>query len=307
LSSSGYSIADVASMTGISKETLRKWETRYAFPVPARDARGRRQFNLEQISRLHLIKRLLDRGLAPRLVVPRAAVELDVLLAGLEQVVPAADLPLDRDVVHAVKNRDPRAVRTLLALLLLQDGLARFVAETIPALNNIVGLAWADGRVAIHEEHMFTETLKAVIFEHLATIVPPINAPRILMTTPAGEAHTLGLMAAQAMLTIHGADCISLGSDLPFEEIVGAARQYDVAVVGLSFSDAFPTRQASAFLRELRQQLPASIALWAGGAGALRLTRSINGVLVLRTIEDAVAALPAIVQRKLRGVEDLER
>lgn len=43
-----------ARQTGICASTLRKWESRYRFPVPVRGATGQRQFNkgaLETLAR----------------------------------------------------------------------------------------------------------------------------------------------------------------------------------------------------------------------------------------------------------------
>ena len=47
--------------TGLSKDTLRVWERRYGFPQPDRDASGERLYPAEQVTRLRLIKRLMDK------------------------------------------------------------------------------------------------------------------------------------------------------------------------------------------------------------------------------------------------------
>ncbi len=64
------SIASISLETGISKEVLRKWEERYGFPVPERDASGHRSYAAHQTVRLQLIKRLIDGGSRPAQVVP---------------------------------------------------------------------------------------------------------------------------------------------------------------------------------------------------------------------------------------------
>jgi hypothetical protein len=51
--------------TGIGKETLRVWERRYGFPQPLRDAFGERVYPADQVARLRLIKRLMDKGGRP--------------------------------------------------------------------------------------------------------------------------------------------------------------------------------------------------------------------------------------------------
>ena len=58
-------ISAVERETGLSKDTLRIWERRYDFPRPVRDDNGDRAYTMEQITKLRLIKRLLDQGHRP--------------------------------------------------------------------------------------------------------------------------------------------------------------------------------------------------------------------------------------------------
>ncbi|MEY4428243.1 MAG: hypothetical protein RLZZ182_932, partial [Pseudomonadota bacterium] len=73
------SIAAVERDTGLSKDTLRVWERRYAFPQPVRDAQGERCYPLDQIEKLRLIKRLLDVGHRPSRLVSLPMDDLQAL------------------------------------------------------------------------------------------------------------------------------------------------------------------------------------------------------------------------------------
>ena len=77
----GLTIAAVERDTGISKDTLRVWERRYGFPVPGRNPFGERTYPSAQVTKLRIVKRLLDAGFRPGRVVGLALDEL-VLLAG---------------------------------------------------------------------------------------------------------------------------------------------------------------------------------------------------------------------------------
>ena len=67
-----FAIGAVERDTGISRDTLRIWERRYGFPTPERSEKGDRIYSAAQVSRLQLIRRLLDQGLRPGKVVPLA-------------------------------------------------------------------------------------------------------------------------------------------------------------------------------------------------------------------------------------------
>jgi DNA-binding transcriptional MerR regulator len=57
-----YKIGAVSRMTGVAQDTLRVWERRYGVVEPTRSEAGRRQYSQQDITRLTLIKQLLDKG-----------------------------------------------------------------------------------------------------------------------------------------------------------------------------------------------------------------------------------------------------
>ncbi len=59
---SGYRIGTVSRLTGISPDTLRIWERRYEVVTPQRSHGGGRLYSNEDIARLKLIRRLVDKG-----------------------------------------------------------------------------------------------------------------------------------------------------------------------------------------------------------------------------------------------------
>ena len=293
MTNSELSIATVAELTGIAKEVLRKWESRYGFPIPQRDPIGHRKFSPEQLSRLYLVKKLLNQGMQARHVVPLPTAALEKLLDASAPANPQASDPLAVELLTAMTANDPQALKTLFSEQLNRVGLRAFVSALIPSMNASVGAAWASGQVTIGNEHLYTETLKSLLAVEITRISIVQPSPRILLTTAPGEAHTLGLMMVHAILALEGVDCLFFGACLSCEEIAMAVAQYKVETVGLSFSDAFPVRKIVAFLGELRAQLPPATMIWAGGAGATRLQRKPPGVEVIVSLDGMLAVLRA--------------
>ena len=106
-----------------------------------------------------------------------------------------------------------------------------------------------------------------------------------------GEGYVLGLLMAEAMLVPEGASCLSLGTRTPLADIRSAAVSGGFDIVGLSFSIAYPARQAIEGLLELRALLPEEIALWAGGAAVRDKQKRLPGIHVVGDLEDTMAAL----------------
>jgi hypothetical protein len=57
-----YRIGAVSRLTGVPADTLRVWERRYSVVAPLRSDSGTRLYGPDDVSRLTLIKRLVDRG-----------------------------------------------------------------------------------------------------------------------------------------------------------------------------------------------------------------------------------------------------
>ena len=82
-----------------------------------------------------------------------------------------------------------------------------------------------------------------------------------------------------------------LGARTPMADLGRAAVENAIDVVGVSFSGAFPARQAIDRLLELRAMLPPQIALWAGGAAVRGKQKRLPGVRVVADLDDTRQAL----------------
>ena len=285
-------ISAVERETGLSKDVLRIWERRYGFPRPGRDDNAERQYAAADVAKLRTIKRLMDTGLRPGKLIRQSLEDLNALAE--KRIHPRRDAlapAMERDVLAVLKSHDVAGLQALLANLLLRQGVQRFVMETIAPLNRAVGEAWMRGELQVFEEHLYTELTQAVLRSAMAAFARQPGTPRILLTTVPGEQHGLGLLMVDALLTPEGTQCISLGTQTPLEDIRRAAAAHKVNIVALSFSSAFPLRQAGDTLALLRRQLPSTVALWAGGEHLRRVRKSLSGVQVLSELSDALEAL----------------
>lgn len=291
------SISDVERDTGIPKETLRVWERRYAFPQPERDGNGERLYPLGQVQRLRVVKRLLDLGYRPGKIMHLETDALSELAnkAGAATPAPDADDPVLRQCVALIKGHKMGELRQRMAQAQLEMGLRRFVIEVVAPLTTIVGDAWAAGQMAVFEEHLFAETLQSVmrnaIFSAHQQLGHASARPRVILTTVPQERHGLGLLMAEALFVMEGAQCVSLGVQTPLSDIVAAAKVQQADIVALSFSSVMSPRAAIENVSELQSRLGAGVQVWAGGSCAALARRQLGPqcVLDLLDISGAVA------------------
>jgi DNA-binding transcriptional MerR regulator/methylmalonyl-CoA mutase cobalamin-binding subunit len=285
-------ISAVERETGLSKDVLRIWERRYGFPRPGRDDNAERQYAADDVAKLRAIKRLMDTGLRPGKLIRQSLEDLNALAEKRSHPRRDAQAPaIEREVLSLLRSHDASGLQGALGGALLRQGVQRFVVETIAPLNRAVGEAWMRGELQIFEEHLYTELLQGVLRGALGAFPRQSGVPRILLATVPGEPHALGLLMAETLFASEGAQCVSLGPQTPLDEIRRAVQAYKAHIVALSFSSAFPLRQAGDALALLRRQLPPAIALWAGGEYLRRLRKTIAGVRFVLELTDALEAL----------------
>ena len=284
-------IAAVERETGLGKDTLRVWERRYGFPRPERDQHGERAYPLDQVEKLRLIKRLMGQGWRPGRLLAKPDEELASLAAPAEAAPDeVAGGSLHLTVVDLIRQHDIPALGNALRQALHRQGLQQFVLETVSALNRAIGEAWMRGEIQVFEEHLYTEQMQALLRQAIGALPPGSGRPRILLTTVPEEQHILGILMSEALLTLEGAGCVSLGTQTPLADIGLAARAQQADIVALSFSSAFPTRQVAPLLKQLRGMLAANIEVWAGGAGIERVAAQ-EGVRIMGSLDAALDGL----------------
>ncbi|MGB5438319.1 MAG: MerR family transcriptional regulator [Gammaproteobacteria bacterium] len=154
---SGYKIGVVSRLTGIPAETLRIWERRYDTVTPGRTQAGDRLYSADDITRLRLIKQLVDRGDSIGSV---ASLHAEALQARVNEV---------RAAAAQTPRLHPRAP---LRLLVIGDGLSVKLQKHTDALEQIELAA------TYRDEHAFENEIG-----HTAADVMIIDQPTLQADT----------------------------------------------------------------------------------------------------------------------------
>jgi MerR family transcriptional regulator, light-induced transcriptional regulator len=292
------SIAAVERDTGLSKDTLRVWERRYGFPTPQRDQYGERAYTLDQIEKLRVVKRLLDSGHRPGRIVGLDITTLHSIGESLSPTPERAGSAVALDLrmfMDLIKTHDVDGLRRALGQAGMRMGVAGMVCDVIAPLNVMVGDAWMQGLLEVFEEHMYTESVNIALRAAIANapLAPATASPRVLMTTVPQEPHGLGLLMAEAMLSLEGCRCVSLGTQTPILDIVLAATAHRSEVVALSFTANQNPNYVINSLAELRQMLPHGVAIWVGGSCPVLQRKPLDGIAVVNDLRGIGAFVDA--------------
>jgi len=264
-----YSIKAVAQATGLTVETLRAWERRYAVVVPQRDASGRRVYRPEDVLRLRRLREATERG---HPIGRLAALGEDGLAALLNEPTDrraraTSNAFVERILESAQRFRTAECEQALtLAIAMLPP--QQLVSDVLQPLLHEVGERWHRGEFAISQERLVSTIVRRNVGLMLDAYDRTARRVPIVFGTLPGERHEIGVLAAAMMCASHGFRTHYLGPDLPPAEIARFATEVGATVVALSMVMQNPSVDVPAQLRELVDALPADTAVWLGGSAA---------------------------------------
>ncbi len=297
-----HSIRVAGYLSGIPVETLRIWERRYGFPKPVRQDTGRRLYSDEDVRRLQSVARAVQAGFRPGEVIGKSPEALARLVqANHDTVAPAAvPGPLLSDsagLIRALVSGDVEGLQRQLRQRAEALGAKAFVTELAQPLAVKLGSLWAEGELAIHQEHLGSECLSTQLRILLAQFQGATPRPLILLANLPGEPHRLPLELVAVYLAASRATPHLLGLQTPPVELAAAAKALHANAVGLTVT-APPTDDGpKMLLRELRRLLPKKTTLWVGGAFASSVAPVGATVITSWAALDAALGAQASAQR----------
>jgi len=284
-------IGALSRATGIPPETLRTWEMRYGFPPPRRKPSGHRLYPLSVIPRLLRMAEALAHGHRAGQVVGATDAQLDALLdataatARLPQRAPvsaASDLPA---MLEAVRRYDASRLALALQTDWIRLGVIDFLDRSVAPLLRAAGDAWHAGALDVGHEHFLTEQLEDLLRTLRLPFDDRATGPSVVLATLPGETHGLGLQMVALVVASVGWSVLSLGTDVPVEDIVAATGERRARAVGISISSARTGAPSARPLTRLRTLLPKRVSLVIGGDGAPRRRRFVTRVEDFRALE----------------------
>jgi MerR family transcriptional regulator, light-induced transcriptional regulator len=274
-SSLRHPIGVVSRRTGLKPDLIRAWERRYGAVAPGRSDTRRRFYSDADISRLLLLKRVVDTGRSIGQVANLSNEELESLVAGepgREAAVPApggniadiADLYLELCLTAALRLEVGELELHLQRASVALSRTSLLDKLLVPLLHRI-GELWHQGEMRPTHEHVASAVVRSFVGGMYHAYDTPATAPHLIVTTPPRQHHELGALMVAAVAAGEGWRVTYLGPNLPPEEIAAAATEKGAQAVALSLIYPPDDPQLADDLRRLRRLLSPSTVVLAGG------------------------------------------
>jgi methanogenic corrinoid protein MtbC1 len=261
-----YRIGAVSKLTGISVDTLRAWERRYGAVSPSRGENQKpeqqRGYGDAEIERLLLLRNAVESGHAISTVAKLSDDELRQFMVAAKRSrshVPDMLQPL----LAAIDDFDHSSLNEQLGRMASLLHPVDMVHQVVLPVMREVGERWHRGEMTVAQEHLTTANMLHVLGSLMRLHRPAPKGARMIYSSPDGELHCIGILAAAMLAAVAGLSPIYLGPGLPAKEIVAASRKSRAKVVILQvvLTGQHPQKQ----IRQILEGLPESVELWVGG------------------------------------------
>lgn len=274
-----YSLRQVVDLTGISEFTLRGWEGRYRALRPQRTATGRRMYSADDLLRAKALLRLTEQGLRigeiARLPTSRLRAQIENREAPEAEKETAPQVAVlirlaerfEWDTVDSILKRKARSLGP-------RGYILNLVLPLIQAINVEVGA----GRFSVAQEHIFSAFLRERLFDLRASAPKRSGKMRLVVATPEGEQHELGILIASVLAALSGVTVLYLGPNVPARDLCDTCMRFKASHLLLSSTYSGTEAAKGDLLGKihfLERHLPGKTALWLAGSGCAALDLSL--------------------------------
>jgi MerR family transcriptional regulator, light-induced transcriptional regulator len=272
-----FNIQVASQLSGVASATIRAWEKRYNAVVPERGENKHRLYSEKDIEKLALLFKLTEFGQSIGKIAHLDLEELKHVYATLMH------RPYDEKslvtVHHEKVNFEEMLTNFYLALAAYKIDIISHELEKAKALLGPrdlclkiliplfreIGIKVERGDFSVAQEH----TLSAIVSFHVGHMVglhyqqESVRDELILITTPEGELHELGILASSLLCIHYNYRFIFLGANLPAASLVEAATALKPKYILIGMSRGPETLDA--YLDEAIEGLPPRCSIWMGG------------------------------------------
>lgn len=276
-----FNIQVASQLSGVASATIRAWEKRYNAVIPERAENKHRLYSETDIEKLAVLFRLTELGQSIGKIAHLGLDDLKEVYTRLlhrpydelQVVTPYHDkidtekmlgsfyLALSAYKLDIISHELEKAKSILSPRDLCLNVLVPLFQE--------IGTKVARGELSIAQEH----TLSALVRFYLGQMIGQhyqkalMRNDLILIATPEGELHEIGILGSALICVHYGVRFIFLSTNLPALSLAEAANALNprAILLGSTRYEISPTMNLDDYLKSLRTYLTTSTDIWLGG------------------------------------------
>lgn len=278
-----YTIQQVAEMTGLSKQVIRKWEDRYGIIQPERLENGYRIYSSEEVTLLKKVVQYSNKGYTIKQAAEYAKTEL-----AQEATQPITPLPLQKDskeydvylnlLLEAGEVGNDAVILHLLQKAHNLYGIQTLLDAIIVPFMTKVGQLWCDKIWGEYQEAISSQTVRDFLTNLRRTIYVPTDSPLIVGSCLPGEHHENPMHIILVKCMLHGYQTKMLGAapaPMAIESTIAMLKPQIVLLTGSTYAVTADKGKSILTLDEFAATMP-NTKFFIGGHGVIGLKEKLN-------------------------------
>ncbi len=162
-----------------------------------------------------------------------------------------------RYLLAALEGRKADAIRLVEGALERGIGMRDLDSKVLGRAQVELGRMWQVGEIYIAEEHLasrITEQVMAAV--HARVPRKASNGKRVLVTSPSGDLHDIGLRMVADHFEAEGWDVVFLGADTPSEDVARAVSDFAIDLVAIAAKLVLHVRATAELIHAVREATP---------------------------------------------------
>lgn len=278
-----FNIQVVSQLSGVASATIRAWEKRYNAVAPKRGDNNHRLYSEKDIEKIILLHKLTLKGESIGRIAHLGSEELKNIYLSLYNSQYLSPFKNNKELEKMIRPEDflnnffISISNYKLDILSHELDKAKkalsprdLCLKVIVPLFHEIGKRVAKNQITIAQEH----TLSALFSFHIGQMIgahyekEPTNNDLVLITTPEGEIHELGILASSLLFVHYGIKFIFLGANLPAKSLIEAANALKPRAILLGIikgHEISETKTLNDYLSEVIPKLNFKAEIWIGG------------------------------------------
>jgi DNA-binding transcriptional MerR regulator len=236
-----YTIGTVSKLTGVGAITLRAWERRHGLIKPVRKESGHRLYTRKHIDQINRITSLTQSGLRISQIQPEMLESDAFVEEGVEPVHDAWKDYLNGMIAAIVSFDEPRLEELYNEALSLHP-IGVVTHKLLTPLLVELGIRWETETGKVAEEHFFAFYLRNKLGARYHHLARGRTGPTLLLAGLPEEYHEIALLLFALAAMESGYSILSLGANMPLNELAPIAAKKDCKAIVLSGALEIPKR-----------------------------------------------------------------
>lgn len=228
-----YTIGTVSRLTGVGAITLRAWERRYELIEPVRKESGHRLYSRKHIDQINRITALTGQGVRISQITPDM-LETEQTQAGNNEGEKSLWLETLNNMISAIIAFDEQRLEEIYNEVLSLYPIEWVTGHLLKPLLIELGLRWETEKGSVAEEHFFAFYLRNKLGARFHHRRRADAGPRVLLAGLPGEYHEIALLLFALAANEQGFRLITLGANMPMNELALVARKTGCDAIVLS-------------------------------------------------------------------------